>query len=327
MKRSSTRKPPSTEFPCRVPPAHMAQTKQLIEEDTNSSSSPACSATKEASNSGSANDAALTNPNEEIKLHGPIISNPKLNADDILDGILKDLDSKNNYERTAADDKELDTVSELTGGSAKSLMDEESDGGGNESDSEETSDDDAMAVEQQRSPDACAAVVVTVAEEIKRGATVFSGSNNKVAPASKEEQDMPSKNPEFNQKLNPRVSPDTISFDDSGGSYQNKDTKDAATDGSGTYDDGDSFADTSFEDDTLIDYHSDVSEGNRGITKTNKATMNMDVVIAHPGDPNQLTVRAMYCTPLIGNPDDIVIKVEVSLLAEPDCYASSTSIL
>ncbi len=308
MKRSSIRKFPFTEFPGRVPQAPNL-TKRLIDDDNNSSSSPADSARTEAPNSGPATDTASTSPIEEVKLYGPVISNPHLNADDILDEILRDLNSKNNDERPVADTNELDNVSELTDGCAKSLMDEEMDGGDDESDCDETTDEDedeaahAMEVEQQSS------VAVIAAEEKKWGPSVFSGSNNKVAPSSKEEQDMPLKNPAFNQRLNPRVSPDTTSSNDNGSSFENKETMDTATDGS-----GETYADSSNEDYTLIDSHSDGSEENRGLPKTNKATINMDVVIAKPGDPKRLTVRAMYCTPLVGNPDDIVIKVEVSLL-------------
>ncbi|KAL3827463.1 hypothetical protein ACHAXA_003732 [Cyclostephanos tholiformis] len=314
IKRYSARKPPSDEPPGRVSPAPIGQTKQQIEKDATSSSSPARTATKEASNSASENDAEPTNPTEEKQKYGHIVSNPSLNADDILNVILKDLNVDINItdlERIVGDTKELDTVSEYTGGNAKSHMNGDSDN------SEETSYNDALAGKKRSSTDACTAVVVTAAEEMKRVTTVSPGANSKVAPTTKKGQNVPSRNPELSLQQNPRVSPDTTFFDYSEGSFQNKNTMDTATDGS-TYVDDYTFDDTLNEDDDLIDSQSYISE-DHGPPKTKKATMNKDVVTANPGDPSHLAVRAMYCTPLIGNPDDIVIKVEASTVSFHDC--------
>ena len=65
-------------------------------------------------------------------------------------------------------------------------------------------------------------------------------------------------------------------------------------------------------DSTLFDDTS-MTDGGSGTRKNKKTIINKDIIIHAPGGPSSLVVRAMYYTPLPGNPDDIIIKVEVSL--------------
>ena len=65
-------------------------------------------------------------------------------------------------------------------------------------------------------------------------------------------------------------------------------------------------------DSTLFDDTS-MTDGGSGNRKNKKTIINKDIIIHAPGGPSSLVVRAMYYTPLPGNPDDIIIKVEVSL--------------
>ena len=75
-------------------------------------------------------------------------------------------------------------------------------------------------------------------------------------------------------------------------------------------------------DSTLFDDTS-MTDGGSGNRKNKKTIINKDIIIHAPGGPSSLVVRAMYYTPLPGNPDDIIIKVEVGL----DCVVCFTSIL
>jgi hypothetical protein len=145
----------------------------------------------------------------------------------------------------------------------------------------------------------CAAVIETAR-----------ASNNK---------DMKSNDPTFRPPIDPKVSPDVPSFD-TGDDSMNKDTMDSGDTYGSTCDEDDNTIDT--DGTGLIDYSSVSNGGARapGPPTTNKATMNKDVITAHPGVPSNLAVRAMYCTPVLGNPDDIIIKVEASIcwiVAEP----------
>jgi len=65
-------------------------------------------------------------------------------------------------------------------------------------------------------------------------------------------------------------------------------------------------------DSTLFDDTS-MTDGGSGNRKNKKTIINKDIIIDAPGGPSSLVVRAMYYTPLPGNPDNIIIKVEVSL--------------
>jgi len=65
-------------------------------------------------------------------------------------------------------------------------------------------------------------------------------------------------------------------------------------------------------DSTLFDDTS-MTDGGSGNRKNKKTIINKDIIIHAPGGPSSLVVRAMYYTPLPGNPDNIIIKVEVSL--------------
>jgi hypothetical protein len=251
--RAPARKSPSIEPLGRVSPAPVDQAKQQSNEDNTSSSSSVRSAAIKSLKPGTDNDVAPTNPIEAIQNYEPITSSDS-HADDVLDGILKDLNIRNG--RIAAEDKYLDTVSVFTGKSAKSIVDEDSDDDAHESKNEETSD-------------AC------VAEN---------------APASKKEQN---KFEDFVHNNN-----STGSTYDDGSTHDEDDT--LYTNGT----DDSSGANVSNEDNSLA----------RGLPTTKKAVVNMDVVATHPGEPTRLVVRAMYCAPQVGNPDDIVVKVEVSLL-------------
>ena len=348
--RTSPSWSPLSESPGRVSPEEREQTKQQRDENKQTSTS-------------SKADVAPSNPIVEIKNCEQVSTNAELSPDDILDEILKDL----NIKRILNEAKDVDTVSEYTGGSAKSIVDEDSNDDDHETDNEEMCDEGAVAViKRQSSMDAREAVVLSAAEIIrmkrdtppplpvdeirkKRGTTTplpvdeirkkkgttpplpvdeirkkrgttppppvhsdgSPGSNTscaavlETAPASGMIQNVKSNNPTFRPP-----SPNMSSFD-TGNDSLNKDTMDTQTYGS-TYDEDDTIGTSGTE---LIDYHASVSNGGSrdpGPPTTKKATMNKDVITAHPGDPNHLTVRAMYCTPLLGNPDDIVIKVEVS---------------
>jgi hypothetical protein len=302
----------------------------------------------------SSDTVALSNPIVEIKNYDPVLSNADLSADDILDGILKDL----NIKRISNEAKELETLPEYTGGSAKSIVDEKLADDDHDSDNEETSDEGAAAVSKgQSSTDARVAVVLSAAEEIrktrgttpplpvdeirkKRGTTPpvpvdsdeSSGSTDssaavlETAPASNKEQNVKSRNPTLSPPIDPKVSPHVVRVS----SYTGEDfLTDKVTMDIDTYDSTYDEDETIYTDgtegtggvhgsnqgDEVIDYNSVIIKGGSrapGPPTTKKATMNMDVVTAHPGDYHYLAVRAMYCTPLLGNPDDIIIKVEVS---------------
>ena len=66
-------------------------------------------------------------------------------------------------------------------------------------------------------------------------------------------------------------------------------------------------------DSTLFDEDAS-QEFTKGDVKTKKTVMNKDIIIHQPGGASSLVVRAMYYTPLPATPEDIIIKVEVSLL-------------
>ena len=365
IKRAPARTSPSwspyTESSGRVSPEEREQTKQQHDEDKHTSTS-------------SKTDVAPSNPIVEIKhYYEQVSSNADLSADDILDGILKDL----NIKRISNEAKELDTLSEFTGGSAKSIVTASENTGGSaksivdlddvyrESDNEEMSDEGAVAgSKRQSSMDARVAVVLSAAEEIrkkrgtppplpvdeirkkrgttppppvdeswkKRGTTPpppidsdgSPGSNTSCAAVletalASNNKNMKSNDPTFSPPIDPKVSPDVPSFD-TGDDSMNKDTMDSGDTYGSTYDEDDNTIDTDGTE--LIDYSSVSNGGSRapGPPTTNKATMNKDVITAHPGVPSNLAVRAMYCTPVLGNPDDIIIKVEVSIcwiVAEP----------
>jgi len=361
-----------------VSPEEREQTKQQHDEDKHTSTS-------------SKTDVAPSNPIVEIKhYYEQVSSNADLSADDILDGILKDL----NIKRISNEAKELDTLSEFTGGSAKSIVTASDNTGGSaksivdevlddvyrECDNEEMSDEGAVTgSKRQSSMDARVAVVFSVAEEIrkkrgtppplpvdeirkkrgttpplpvdeilkergttppppvdesrkKRGTTPpppidsdgSPGSNTSCAAVietarASNNKDMKSNDSTFRPPIDPKVSPDVPSFD-TGDDSMNKDTMDSGDTYGSTYDEDDNTIDT--DGTGLIDYSSVSNGGARapGPPTTNKATMNKDVITAHPGVPSNLAVRAMYCTPVLGNPDDIIIKVEASIcwiVAEP----------
>ena len=382
IKRAPARTSPSwssyTESSGRVSPEEREQTKQQHDEDKHTSTS-------------SKTDVAPSNPIVEIKhYYEQVSSNADLSADDILDGILKDL----NIKRISNEAKELDTLLEFTGGSAKSIVTASENTGGSaksivdevlddvyrESDNEEMSDEGAVTgSKRQSSMDARVAVVFSAAEEIrkkrgtppplpvdeirkkrgttpplpvdeslkergttppppvdesrkKRGTTPpppidsdgSPGSNTSCAAVietarASNNKDMKSNDPTFRPPIDPKVSPDVPSFD-TGDDSMNKDTMDSGDTYGSTYDEDDNTIDT--DGTGLIDYSSVSNGGARapGPPTTNKATMNKDVITAHPGVPSNLAVRAMYCTPVLGNPDDIIIKVEASIcwiVAEP----------
>ena len=330
IKRAPARTSPSwspyTESSGRVSPEEREQTKQQHDEDKHTSTS-------------SNTDVAPSNPIVEIKNYEQVSSNADLSADDILDGILKDL----NIKRISNEAKEVDTVSEYTGGSAKSIAGEDLDDDDHESDNEEMSVEGAVAVsKRQSSMDARVAVVLSAAEEIrkkrgttppppvdesrkKRGTTPppridsdgSPGSNTSCAAVletarASNNKNVKSNDPTFSPPIDPKVSPDVPSFD-TGDDSMNKDTMDSGDTYGSTYDEDDNTIDTDGTE--LIDYSVVRNGGFRapGPPTTKKATMNKDVITAHPGDPNHLAVRAMYCTPVLGYPDDIIIKVEASI--------------
>ncbi|KAL3786758.1 hypothetical protein ACHAW5_002959 [Stephanodiscus triporus] len=280
INRPPARKSPSIETLGRVSPAPVDQAKQRCNEDKTSSSSSVRSAAIKSLKSGTDNDDAPTNPIEEIQNYEPITT-----SDDVLDGILKDWNIRNG--RTAAKEKDLDTVSEFTGKSARSIVDEDSDDDDTESKNEETSD----------------AFVAENASASKKGQNTKSEN----------------KNPKLGSQLDRKISSDEASFDTGEDFVDNNNPTGSTYDDGSTYDEDDTIYTNGTDDSGGANVSNEDKSLARGLPTTKKAVINMDVVATHPGEPSGLAVRAVYCAPQVGNPDDIVVKVEASTVSFQDC--------
>lgn len=301
-------------------------------------------------------------------------------ADEVLDGILQDLNIKVGQLAVNAGEKG-DDVSEYSGGSAKSIETSESSEGGEEEESsdEEDSDDEEEEKKAKKKKKSTVgdrvAAVVAAAEEIrkKRGGTPpveqqqpvvveetvvvddVPVAESKEGEASKSSNKSPKKNklkelakrasgrkspaknmvplkkgrstsPKFSPEVGDNVA-ESETFDtkedpvvpgrerlclseDERSAYDDEDgTLGEGTLGEGTLGENTLGTDgVSYEDETSASYDED-----GGVKRTKKTVMNKDIIIHQPGGPSGLVVRAMYYTPLPASPEDIIIKVEVSL--------------
>jgi len=89
-------------------------------------------------------------------------------ADDVLDGILQDLNIKGGELAVPGNAERTDTVSEYSGGSAKSVESSESESSGSDEDSDEEEDSDDEYEKEKSAVDDRVATVMAAAEEIRK---------------------------------------------------------------------------------------------------------------------------------------------------------------
>ena len=241
-------------------------------------------------------------------------------ADEVLSGILKDLSIDPDI---AIRPNKTDDVSEYSGGSAKSVEVESSQVGTKE-----------ISIGEKVN------MVIAAAEEIRRkknsalpqGGAPLATASSGDSPTT-EIGESPAKEVKTNRRTPPHHSADKhagdtgkepglnadFSTDFEGQDFQDDKAVLTSTEDQTFEDDptkeGSLTDDTTFSEDNT-DVSGDVSREVENSPAINGNVMNKDIVIQEPGGPNNLVVRAMYHTLTPSTPEEVIIKVEVSRMAE-----------
>ena len=255
----------------------------------------------------------------------------KTNADQVLTEIMKDL----RIGELAVREMESGEVSEFDGQSAKSL----------EGGTSEESEDDQVA----RRVDA----VVAAAEEIRKKKNAEKSASRSISRKKETETEPPEGRDEEEDVVSDEaevVHPSTKSvkskaskrafktfdkiLDTSDDELELRKEKSASLSTLGTADDTYdeinngcmSGTNTDTEEDTIDMNVRSTEEETRTVrtngTRGKKTIMNKDVIIHTPGGPENFVVRKMYYTPIPQDPEEVVIRVEVSVLLLLLCFYS-----